>query len=156
MTIPSFILCNETEETIVENRISVSVVSNFHSNEKKRRTGKFSKSARLLSRAHYKYLQKNSIRLLGEQISVNIGQGKPPSAKLGITVSRKFGKAHERNRFKRVVREAFREIYRLLPEDLQLNVMPRRSDIHLSKQAILVDLQNILSKFIRPEALGNS
>lgn len=110
-------------------------------------TGKFPKSARLLSRAHYKCLHKNSIRLLGEQISVNIRQGNSFSAKLGITVSRKFGKAHDRNRFKRVVREAFREIYLTLPQDLEMNITPRNNDICLSKQAILTDLQNLLSTF---------
>lgn len=76
-------------------------------------------------------------------------QGHSSAAKLGVTVSRKFGKAHERNRFKRVVREAFREIYDSLPKDLELNVAPRRNNACLSKQAILVELQNLLSKLIR-------
>jgi len=115
---------------------------------KGRLTGKFPKSARVLSRAHYKHLHKNSIRLFGNQISLDIRQGKSFSAKLGITVSRKFGKAHERNRFKRVVREAFREIYLSLPQDLELNVSPLKSGICLSKQTILIDLQNLLSSLI--------
>lgn len=110
----------------------------------------FPKSARLLTRAHYTSLQKHSIRLFGEQICVHARQGLSPSAKLGITVSKKFGKAHERNRFKRVVREAFREIYASLPRDLELNVAPRKSNAILSKQAILVELQNLLSKLMRP------
>jgi len=115
---------------------------------------KFPKSARLLTSAHYKYLYRNSTRLFGEQISVDVRQGKQEKmtcAKLGITVSRKFGKAHERNRFKRIVREAFREIALTLPQNLQMNVTPRKSEICLSKQAILVDLKNVLfkSQFLR-------
>jgi ribonuclease P protein component len=110
-------------------------------------TGRFPKSARLLSRAHYKYLHRNSIRLSGKQISVDICQGKAFSARLGITVSRKFGEAHLRNRFKRVVREAFREIYLSLPKDLELNISPRNNGVYLSKQEILTDLQNLLSRW---------
>ena len=110
---------------------------------------KFPKSARLLSRADYKHVHRNSLRLFGEQISVEIRQGRALTARLGITVSRKFGKAHERNRFKRVVREAFREIYLTLPNDLELNVVPRNPAISLSKQAILIDLRNLLAKIVQ-------
>jgi ribonuclease P protein component len=112
-----------------------------------RPTGKFPKSARLLSHAHYRYLHKNSTRLFGKQISVDVCQGKTFSARLGITVSRKFGKAHLRNRFKRVTREAFRELYFSLPQDLELNVSPRRNGAYLSKQEILTDLQHLLSRW---------
>jgi ribonuclease P protein component len=112
-------------------------------------TKKLPKSARLLTRSQYTSFHRHSIRLFGQQISVDIRQGNAPSAKLGITVSRKFGKAHDRNRFKRVVREAFREIYSSLPEDLELNVVPRKSNAPLSKQAVLVDLQKLLGKLIQ-------
>jgi|HubBroStandDraft_4_1064222.scaffolds.fasta_scaffold133719_1 ribonuclease P protein component len=105
---------------------------------------KFPKSARLLSSADYKHVRKNSIRLFGEQVSIDVHRGKRASVKLGITVSRKFGKAHLRNRFKRTVREAFREIYLSLPQGLELNISPRRQDIYSSKQEILVDLKNLL------------
>jgi ribonuclease P protein component len=116
---------------------------------KGRPTGKFPKAARILTRSHYKYLHKNSVHLYGEQISMSVRQGRSISAKLGITISRKFGKAHDRNRFKRVVREAFREIYLSLPQDLELNVTPRKNGTRLSKQLVLIDLKRILIKFIR-------
>jgi|SRR6267154_4721629 len=146
MTSAPPILLDETNGTPFTEEPFVSVPD--HS-RKGRLTGKFPKSARLLSRAHYKYMHKNSIKLSGKQISVNIRQGKSFSAKLGITVSRKFGKAHDRNRFKRVVREAFREILLSLPQDLELNVTPCKNEICLSKQAILMDLQNLLSNILR-------
>lgn len=107
---------------------------------------KFPKSARVLTRSHYKHLSKNSCRMLGEQISINYRQGRDAWPKLGITVSRKFGKAHDRNRFKRVVREAFRELMCVLPPDLEINVAPRNNSVTLTKQAILLDLQRLIAK----------
>lgn len=116
-----------------------------------RQARKFPKSARLLTSSHYKFLHRNSSRVFGQQIAVDYRQGRSFSPKLGITVSRKFGKAHDRNRFKRVVREAFRELYPSLPLDLELNVSPRNSNALLSKQAILLDLKNLLGKILRSD-----
>lgn len=44
--------------------------------------------------------------------------------RLGITVPRKYGKAHERNRFKRVLRAAFFQITPQLPCGLEVHVRP--------------------------------
>jgi ribonuclease P protein component len=114
----------------------------------KSRASKFPKSARLLTSSQYKFHHRHSCRAFGLQISMDFRQGRSSSPKLGITVSRKFGKAHDRNRFKRVVREAFRELYLSLPQDLELNVSPRHKNALLSKQAVLTDLQNFLAKIL--------
>jgi ribonuclease P protein component len=113
-----------------------------------RRTGKFPKSARLLTSSQYKYLHRNSMRHFGESISVDVRQGRSFTPKLGITVSRKFGKAHDRNRFKRVVREAFRALSQSLPPDLEMNISPRKSGSLLTKQAILLELRFLLAKIV--------
>lgn len=110
---------------------------------------KFPKSARILTGSHFRLIHRNSTRHLGELIAIHVRQGRPSLPKLGITVSKKFGKSHDRNRFKRVVREAFRELINTLPSDLEINVAPRKSGCVLSKQAILLELQQLLSKLIR-------
>lgn len=68
--------------------------------------------------------------------------------KLGITVSKKFGKAHERNYFKRIVREAFRQQRHQLPV-CQVVVMPKKKRIP--------KFHRLLQDFINsvPEALKN-
>ena len=107
---------------------------------------KFPKSARLLCNAQYKHLNKRGLRLFGEQIAINVRQGNSFQPRLGITVSRKYGKAHDRNRFKRIVREAFRELRPHLPQDLEMNVSPRANGLELSTQAILVEIQRLISQ----------
>ncbi len=46
-------------------------------------------------------------------------------ARLGLSVSRKVGGAVVRNRWKRIIREAFRHSRELLPDDVDLVVIPR-------------------------------
>ncbi len=46
-------------------------------------------------------------------------------SRLGLSVSRKFGGAVDRNRVKRLLREAFRLSRKELPEGLDLIVIPR-------------------------------
>ncbi len=44
--------------------------------------------------------------------------------RLGITVPRKYGKAHDRNRFKRVLRAAFFHLTPQLPHGLDVHIRP--------------------------------
>ncbi len=114
------------------------------------KTGRFLKSARILDRSHYKSLYRNSNQLVGQLFSLQFRRAKSPCAKLGLTVSKKFGKAHDRNRFKRLAREAFRSLYRELPLNLELNITPQQRISELSKQALLIELKSMLSKICSP------
>jgi len=98
----------------------------------------FPKKARLRSSHEYQRLRKSGRRTAGRMVYLEYRAGRGPCPKLGITVSRKYGKAHERNRFKRLVREAFREISPVLPYELELNVAPRIG-VEPTKVGILQD-----------------
>jgi ribonuclease P protein component len=63
-------------------------------------------------------------------------------ARLGITVTRKFGGAVSRNRAKRLIREAFRLSPELVPNGIDLVVIPKA-------KANLLDLEMVLSELRR-------
>ena len=72
--------------------------------------------------------------------------GKSSSAKLGLTVSRRFGNALARNRFKRVTREAFRLLYPDFPSNLELNVRPQRKDFLMNSREVELEFKKFLSQ----------
>ncbi|MCP5469404.1 MAG: ribonuclease P protein component [Chlamydiales bacterium] len=73
--------------------------------------------------------------------SVRIKVKKSIESKLGITVSKKFGKAHERNAFKRRVREAYRQSK---SEGLIIHISPL-NDILPTVEALKEELSQIQS-----------
>lgn len=70
------------------------------------------------------------------------------SVKLGITVTKKYGKAHDRNRFKRLVREAFRALLSNEFLSCEFVVRPKGSvalvEKPLSCQDVYNDLKGLL------------
>lgn len=103
---------------------------------------KFPKEARLRRRLEYLRVYKTGRRLAGRFVLIDCAKG-TSGAKLGISVSKRYGKAHRRNRFKRVVREAFRESLPLLPPDIEINVSPRSGFAPIKKQDVVQDFSLI-------------
>lgn len=83
---------------------------------------------------------------MGTHIVAHYRLGHSDRAKLGITISRKWGKATQRNRFKRVVREAYRHIYSELPPQLELNIHPRPSFESLTPKDVEDELKRLVKK----------
>jgi ribonuclease P protein component len=73
-------------------------------------------------------------------VIVDIQKNQDASLKLGVTVTKRFGKAHDRNRFKRISREAFRLSQHHLLPGLSIHLRPRL----LAKQANMQDIQRDL------------
>lgn len=102
---------------------------------------RFSKAARLRFRREFERVGRQGVRLFGRNIVVEALSVSDSRLKLGVTVTKKFGKAHTRNRFKRCVREAFRLSMPFLPKGLLINVRPKSKDFIPTTQVIKEELK---------------
>lgn len=72
--------------------------------------------------------------------------------RLGITASRKIGGAVQRNRARRLIREAFRAVFRDLPDALDVVVIVRRPLAERKLDAVLGEWQRALPRLRRAAA----
>jgi ribonuclease P protein component len=102
----------------------------------------FPKSVRILCHKQFQRIMRTGTKLPGSHLVIHYHVQHAKRPRLGITVSKKHGKAHERNRFKRVIREAFRSCQHELPRGIDINVMP------MSKTRDNIDPSTIVKDFL--------
>lgn len=110
----------------------------------------FPKSIRLLKRKEFVRISHDATRLIGRCISIDLYLTNANQTRLGITVSRKYGKAHKRNRFKRIVREAFRLSQHEIPKGFDMIIKPRYGAENACPQDIVHEFRSLF-KVLSPE-----
>ena len=108
---------------------------------------RFLKRHRLLKRREYLRVQQSgakvhSFAFIGLVLFDN------PHVRIGITTTKRLGKAVERNRLRRLVREAFRRGWLELPDEAEVVVIPKKNAVQLKGTAIIEDL-GLLAKRIQ-------
>lgn len=111
----------------------------------------FKKDDRLLKHSEFIELSNSERRLTTRLFIVLAAPAESGRSRIGITVSRKVGGSIQRNRIKRLAREAFRLNRHLLAKPLDISLIARKAVADEPNRAIartLKDLYEMLSRQI--------
>ena len=107
---------------------------------------RFCRQRRYSMRSLYSLLRKQGDFFLGSSVKIEFLRDSCPLPPfLGITVSKKQGLANKRNRFKRLIREAFYLQRSRFPAGLLINIYARKSLNQLTFQDISKDFTTFFS-----------
>jgi len=106
-------------------------------------TASFTKADRLRRRRDYLRVQAQGRRLHTRHFGVTLAPPEAPGPRLGLVVTRRFGKAVRRNRMKRLLREFFRRHKSLLP-CRDLVIMAKKGAEALSFRQVEEELGRLL------------
>ncbi len=67
-------------------------------------------------------------------------------ARLGISVGKAYGSAVQRNRIKRLIREAFRQVKHKLPTGVDFIIVPRKQSAEPTIQALQASIHRLCLK----------
>jgi ribonuclease P protein component len=104
----------------------------------------FPKSARLRNRYEFLKIFSNSQRYFGQFIIIELGLNNNLCPRLGITVTKKYGNSCKRNRFKRIVREAFRLCRSNLPQGRDFHIRPQKTSYRATSLDISEEIKNLV------------
>jgi ribonuclease P protein component len=113
---------------------------------------RFPKSAHVRKSADFDRVYEQDTYAADGVLVINAAANELGVTRLGMSISRKYGPAVVRNRWKRLIREAFRLSYSELPEGLDLVIRPKRGaepvfeDIAKSLPQLVVKVARRLSQ----------
>jgi ribonuclease P protein component len=107
------------------------------------------KNQRILKRSEFVSLSESGRRFHTHFFIALAMPAKSGCSRIGITVSRKVGGAVQRNRIKRLAREAFRLNRHLFARPLDINLIARKIAAEKSNRVILQALQDFFAKLPR-------
>lgn len=114
------------------------------------RTVRPSRENRVRKRAEYLEIQSRGARVNGDcMVFIVLRRDAGSPLRLGITASRKIGGAVQRNRARRLIREAFRAVFSELPDAIDIVVIVRKPFGDRKLAAISAEWQRALPRLRR-------
>ncbi len=106
----------------------------------------FPKTERLLKRADFLKLSKFGKKIQTRFFIALLADGKTGKNRIGITVSKRVGKAVERNRIKRIIREFYRYEKSRFSGNRDINIIARDYAAKLSNRQLADELNKLFGK----------
>jgi ribonuclease P protein component len=109
-------------------------------------TASFSKASRLLKKSDFQRVYRQGIKLFGNALLLYATPTPPQTAsRLGISVPKRYGKSHDRNFFKRHIRESFRHLAKTMGS-YDLHVLPAKPIDSSVKSALQEEFAGLIAK----------
>ena len=108
----------------------------------------FKKEDRILKRSEFLELTRFGRKVQNDCFIALFKPGHLDHPRLGITVTRKVGKAAIRNRVKRLVREYFRLNRQQLNQNWDINIVAKKKAADLSAEKIFSSLQDLFEQIV--------
>jgi len=109
----------------------------------------FTKADRILKRHEFIALAKIGRRIQNEYFIAVFCPGRHGRSRLGVTVTKKVGRAIKRNRIKRLVREFFRLNRQFLSGEWDINIIAKNQIADITSEKACRSLQNIFARISR-------
>ena len=108
----------------------------------------FPRRSRLRKQVDFERVYQANVYAADQVLVIRALRNAGTSSRIGISLSRQVGNAVVRNRWKRLIREAFRLLRPELPDDLDLVVRPRRGAVP-ELTAIRTSLKQLVFRLAR-------
>jgi len=106
----------------------------------------FPKAERLLKRADFLRLSRSGKKIRTRFFIAAVLDGTKENNRIGITVSKRVGKAVERNRIKRLIREYYRHRRKTLSGNRDINIIARKYVKFLSNSKVVEALDELFAR----------
>jgi ribonuclease P protein component len=109
-------------------------------------TGSFGRRDRILSLGEFKRVYRFGFHASSDRFGCYALPNRLRRSRIGLSVSRKFGDSHIRNRMKRLLREAFRRARRDVPSRVDVVMVPRRSARGLPLGLVASEMDTLVAR----------
>ena len=116
---------------------------------------RFTKRERLRTRSDFQRVYRTGVRVSDDHFTLIASQNLPDTRRVGISIRKKIGKAHDRNRMKRLLREVFRQNKNRFPDGCDFIVVVSSPPPTLTYSAFQEAILSLTEKlFGRPLTRG--